>query len=94
MYRVAVEYILGIRLQGDALSIDPVIHSNWPGFEATFRHGDATYQIVVENPERQNRGVAAIIMDGATLNPQAPIPLTREAGTHQVKVTLGTLRKG
>ena len=35
----------------------------------------------------------AITLDGVAQPPQAYIPLTREAGIHQVNVTLGTQKK-
>jgi cyclic beta-1,2-glucan synthetase len=88
MYRVAIEYMLGIRLQGDMLRIEPVIPRNWPQFEATVRHGKAVYQILVENPDRCCSGTASMSMDGVAL-PAGPITMTREAGTHLVKIILG-----
>jgi len=90
MYRVAVEYMLGIRLKGDMLVIDPVIPSTWPQFEATFRHRDATYLILVENPERLCKGVTKVTLDGADLDPGAPgIALAKDGGTHKIRVVLG-----
>ena len=50
MYRVAIENILGLRLAGDTLT-DRARHPRaGRKFEATIRHGDATYKITVENP--------------------------------------------
>jgi cyclic beta-1,2-glucan synthetase len=88
MYRVAIEYMLGIRLQGDMLRVEPVIPRSWPQFEATVRHGDATYEILVENPDRCCSGIASLSLDGVAL-PAGPIPMSRDAGTHRVKITLG-----
>ncbi len=90
MYRVAIEYMLGIRLQGDMLRIEPVIPRNWPQFEATVRHGDAVYQILVENPDRCCSGIASMSVDGVVL-PAGPIAMTRDPGTHLVKITLGEM---
>ncbi len=36
MYRVALEWLLGFRLQGNNLVLDPCIPRGWPGFEITF----------------------------------------------------------
>ena len=52
------EGLLGCKLQGSALVLDPCIPSTWPSFELHLRHGTATYDILVENPNRVNRGVA------------------------------------
>ena len=89
MYRTAVEYMLGIRLAGETLVIDPVIPSSWPGFEATFRHGDTTYEISVENPARRCGGVASMTFDDKPISPPA-IPLVQDGQVHKVRVTLGT----
>ena len=88
MYRTAVEYMLGIRLAGETLIIDPVIPSTWPGFEATFRHGETSYEILVENPARLCRGVSSMTLDGEPVRAPA-IPLVQDGRVHKVRVTLG-----
>ena len=47
MYRLGIEGILGLRRTAGGLHIDPCIPPDWPGFEATYRHGSATYHIQV-----------------------------------------------
>jgi cyclic beta-1,2-glucan synthetase len=90
MYRTAVEYMLGIRVQGDTLVIDPVIPSSWPRFEVSLRHGDATYEIVVENPAHQCKGVIAIMVDNVSMKLDRPaISLEKDAKIRHVLVTLG-----
>ena len=90
MYRTAVEYMLGVRLQGDTLVIDPVIPKAWPQFEVRFRHGETMYEILVENPERRCSGVSHIVVDEKPVPPGNPaIPLVDDGKTHQVRVTLG-----
>jgi cellobiose phosphorylase len=49
MYRVWLEEVLGFRLRGDRLSIEPAIPQEWPGYEITFRYGRTEYRIEVEN---------------------------------------------
>ncbi len=58
MYRAGVEGILGIRLKGETLSIDPAIPRAWPSYEVNLRHRDAIYTITVENPHGAMRGAA------------------------------------
>jgi len=88
MYRVATEYILGIRFRGDTLVIDPVIPRNWPQFEATVRHGNSTYEILVDNPARCCKGVISVTLDGAPLK-TAVIALVDDGNVHRVRITLG-----
>jgi cyclic beta-1,2-glucan synthetase len=49
MYRVWLEEVLGFKLRGDRLSIEPAIPDEWPGYVITFRYGRTTYRIEVEN---------------------------------------------
>ncbi|HXU47041.1 MAG TPA: glucoamylase family protein, partial [Thermoanaerobaculia bacterium] len=58
MYRAAVEWILGFRLRGATLHLDPCIPRAWSGFEIEFRYGAARYQIKVENPDGAMKGIA------------------------------------
>ncbi len=65
MYQAGVEWILGFRLRGTTLLIDPCIPRAWPGYEIDFRYHSASYEIVVENPHGVSRGVASVELDGA-----------------------------
>jgi len=89
MYRVAIESILGLRRQGELLTIDPTIPASWPKFEVTIRHFGSTYQILVENPDRRCKGVAQITVDGVISNYLAGVPLARDGKEHSVHVIMG-----
>ncbi len=87
LYRVGLESILGFHLEGDRLRLNPCIPAAWPGFEITYRHGSATYQILVENPAKVERGVKRVSVDG-TEQGDGVVPLV-DRGTHEVRVVLG-----
>jgi cyclic beta-1,2-glucan synthetase len=91
MYRVALEWLLGFRVQGANLVLAPCIPHGWPGFEITYRHGTARYDIAVENPLGVCGGVLAIKLDGKKLTTQEMmlIPLVDDGGTHKVQLVLG-----
>ncbi len=88
MQRAGVEGILGIRIIGAGLHIDPCIPRDWPGFQATVAWRSAHYRIVVENPHRVCKGVASVRLDGASVA-GGPVPLVDDGGTHLVEVALG-----
>ena len=67
MYRAWVEEVLGLKVRGDHLRLDPVIPGWWEGFHLRYRHGEAIYEIQVENPEGCERGVSWVEMDGQRL---------------------------
>ena len=89
MYRAGLEWILGFRLRGATLVIDPCIPKSWPGFEIAFRYHSARYDISVENPRGVNRGVSSIHLDGEALHPGDAIPLADDGANHKVEVVLG-----
>src|SRR5204863_6819049 len=65
MHRAGLEWILGFRVRGGTLHLDPCIPRAWRGFEITFRHHSARYEITVENPRSVTRGVSRVELDGA-----------------------------
>ncbi|HYN48341.1 MAG TPA: glucoamylase family protein [Candidatus Nanopelagicales bacterium] len=90
MYQAGVEWILGFRLRGTTLLIDPCIPRAWPSYEIDFRYHTARYEIVVENPQGVSRGVASSELDGQALaGGGALIPLADDGATHRVRVVLG-----
>jgi cyclic beta-1,2-glucan synthetase len=88
MYRVWVEEVLGLKVSGDRLRVDPVIPGWWEGFRLRYRHGEAVYEIQVDNPDRCERGVLWVEMDGRRL-PDGPIPLERGLVKHRILVRMG-----
>ena len=64
LYRIGLEAILGFRLAGKPVEIDPCIPPDWPGYEITYRHGSAIYHVVVENSGGCGRGVRSVTVDG------------------------------
>jgi cyclic beta-1,2-glucan synthetase len=92
MYRVALEGLLGFRLQGANLVLDPCIPRGWPGFEIVFRYRSARYEIAVKNPHGVCRGVLSITLDDEILagSEKRLIPLADDGITHRVQVVLGS----
>ncbi|HEX3859055.1 MAG TPA: glucoamylase family protein [Pseudolabrys sp.] len=91
MYNVALEWLLGFRLRGTNLVLDPCIPRAWPKFEVSFRYRSARYDISVENPLGVSRGVIAVKLDGALLtgSQKASIPLADDGAQHNVQIVLG-----
>ena len=94
MYRAGLESILGFRLQGAVLLLDPCIPKTWKSFEITYRFRSTRYEIAVENPGGVNRGVVSWTLDGTiqpapVLGSPACIPLKDDGVAHYVHVVLG-----
>jgi len=73
---------------GEALKINPCIPKDWPGFKVDYRFGSTHYKISVENPQKVNRGVCQVSLDGNLL-PGGLIPLVDDSQPHEVLVVMG-----
>jgi cyclic beta-1,2-glucan synthetase len=89
MQLVGVEAILGLRIRGDGLHIDPCIPPDWPGFTATIRWKSSRYAVTVDNQAGVGRGVQSITLNGVGLEGAAFIGMVDDGGMHTVGVTLG-----
>jgi cyclic beta-1,2-glucan synthetase len=90
MQRAGIESILGLRLQGESLQLDPCIPTTWPRFELTLRYRTARYEIIVENPDAVSRGIArAEFDDTAIVERPLRVPLQDDGITHCLRVRLG-----
>ena len=84
MYRVWMEEVLGFKLQAASLTINPVLPQDWPGFDLTYRHQSATYEISVKVAPVT---APQVEMDGRGLE-DGRIPLTDDGATHHVTVRI------
>jgi cyclic beta-1,2-glucan synthetase len=90
MYRAGTEGILGIKVRGQVLEVDPCIPRTWAGFEFTYRYGSSRYSIAVKNPRGVNRGIAHAVLDGRDLQgTTAAFDLLDDGREHIGEVTLG-----
>jgi cyclic beta-1,2-glucan synthetase len=88
MYRAGLESILGFKLRGERLRIDPCVPRWWRDFEITYRRGRTIYRIRVENPLAVSHGVSTVELDSKP-QPDDEIPLNDDGQTHTVRVVLG-----
>ncbi len=88
LYRVAVEYILGMKRKGERLKIDPCIPGDWREYSVSYRYKDTDYHITVKNPEGVNRNVKQVMVDGRIMEDKL-IDLVNDGTDHGVEVILG-----
>ena len=90
MYRAGLEWILGCRVRGASLLLDPCIPRSWTGFAVTLRFRGTPYEIEVENPHGVTRRLVSLQLDGVELAAQQGIvPLVNDGVTHRVHAVLG-----
>ena len=88
MYRLGIEGILGLRRAGASLIIEPHIPAGWPGYEVTYRYGQATYAIFVQNDAASSEDATLeMTVDGLPV-PGNCLALRDDGEVHQVQIAL------
>jgi cellobiose phosphorylase len=77
MYRLAIESLLGLALEGDKLRLAPCLPANWPGFKLRYRYRDTLYRIAVVRDESGSAG-----------EPVHVIPLVDDRREHLVELRI------
>ena len=88
MWKVSLEWILGVRPELDGLLIDPCIPDSWDGFKVKRPFRGALYLFDFENPEHVCSGVKRITVDDTEQSSNL-IPPFRDGRTHKVHVVMG-----
>jgi cyclic beta-1,2-glucan synthetase len=91
MYRLAVESLLGLRLEHDRLRVEPLVPPGWEGFEIHYRYRQSVYHIHVRNlggAGSRRRIVTRVTCDG-TPQPEGTIPLSDDGQEHHAEVEVG-----
>jgi cellobiose phosphorylase len=88
LYRAVLEAVLGLRLRGSRLELNPCVSPAWSSFAVTLRYRTATYEITFENPGAVQRGVRTLEVDGQP-QPGRTIDLADDGRGHEVRVVLG-----
>ncbi len=94
LYRAGLEAILGFKMRGEQLRIEPCIPRNWPSFRIEFRHRSSHYTIDVQNPAGLNGGIAALRIDGTKVahgskQNHAQFTLQDDGCAHTIEIVLG-----
>ncbi|MCC5984499.1 MAG: glycosyl transferase [Rhodobacteraceae bacterium] len=90
MHRAGIEGLLGLTRAGGEIILDPCFPKAWPQMSATVRFGDTLLAILIENPGRTGRGVAAAALDDAPLTlADGRLRLRLSGRSHRLVVTLG-----
>ena len=82
------QYILGVYPTHNGLSIDPCVPKDFGDFELTRKFREGTYNIKVQNPDKVEKGIKSITVDGKAID-GCVIPYVKGKGTYDVVVTMG-----
>jgi cellobiose phosphorylase len=87
MYRLILESLLGLRLEGAALHFMPCLPAAWTGFTLQYRWGHTVYSIEVQ--KRGGPVDLRVLLDGA-LQGNATLPLQDDGVAHTVVIQVAS----
>ena len=84
------QYILGVVPTLNGLSVDPCIPSEMgTSFTMTRKYREGVYNIKVENPNKVEKGVAKIVVDGKEYTGTTVIPYEKGKTSYDVTIVMG-----
>ena len=96
MYRVVLESVLGLRLEGGThLEVRPCIPDEWSGYKIAWQLPVASgtrIELSVQNPQRCSAAVVGARFDGEqveVVGGAVRVTLPGDGGTHRLEITLG-----
>lgn len=88
MYRLIVESLLGLRLEGTVLHLAPCLPADWQAFKIDYRYRETRYRLVISEAHTgsdERSGVTAVTVDGIKQHDMT-IPLVNDRKGHQVEI--------
>jgi cellobiose phosphorylase len=94
LYRVGLEWILGVRATFDGLIVDPCIPAAWKGYTVRRLFRGAEYRITVRNPSHVECGVQEFAVDGGGMaktagTRYASLPVFPAGSAHEIVIVMG-----
>jgi cellobiose phosphorylase len=86
MYRLIVESLLGLRLEGDKLRFEPCLPVDWETFMIHYRYRETVYHITIRQTPAGSREMS-VTVNGITQYDKA-IPLVDDRQEHSVEVRI------
>ncbi len=92
MYRLILESLLGIHLEGDHLSLSPCLPEDWPEIKIHYRYRETMYHLVIRQVSAMDEangdhGATHVSLDGEILS-STNIPLVDDRGEHWVELVM------
>ena len=88
MYRLLVETLLGVNLEGDQLRLNPLLPAAWPSFKIHYRYRQTVYHVTVSRITSETAASPRFTCDGVALEGET-LPLCDDRQEHAVELRVG-----
>lgn len=85
-YKAGIEYILGLKIENEHLSIKPCIPKDWKEYQIQYKYKESIYNIKVKNENNKNYGVTKVLLDNKEV--ENKIKLDGERRIYNIEVIL------
>ena len=85
MYRLLIETLLGVNLEGDQLRLTPRMPKSWNSYKIHYRYRQTVYHITISQLDAGTDGTTRLWLDGNLLAEET-LPLTDDRLEHEVKL--------
>ncbi|MGA2051877.1 MAG: glucoamylase family protein [Opitutales bacterium] len=85
MYRLLIETLLGVNLEGDQLRLTPRLPKTWMTYKIHYRYRQTTYHIIITRLAADSDGANSLSLDGQIISGDT-IPLRDDRQEHAVEL--------
>ena len=83
-YIAGIEYILGLKISGNKLKLQPCIPKTWKEYKIRYKYKRSIYNIKIINNDEKNYGVKQILINGSKVEDE--IILNEDGNIYNVEV--------
>lgn len=87
LLKAGLEYILGLKIKNNELSINPCIAGNWKEYSIRYKYGDSIYNIKIKNQEGKNTGVEKFLLNGNEIEDKQ-VKLQDDGGIYDIEIIM------
>jgi cyclic beta-1,2-glucan synthetase len=88
MYRLLIETLLGLHLEGNSLRLTPLLPKAWPSYKIHYRFRQTVYHITIMRNESNISSMNLLTLDGLEIHGTS-IPLVDDHHDHEVEMKVG-----
>ncbi len=88
MYRLLIETLLGVNLEGDKLRLTPRMPKSWPSYKIHYRYRQTVYHITITRVDADTAEANQLWLDGEVLAAET-VPLVDDGREHFVEMKSG-----
>ncbi len=86
-YKAGIEYILGLKIKNNTLSLNPCIPKDWKEFSIKYKFERSIYNIKVSNPNSKNYGITEFKLNGESVQ-EKEVKLINDGKVYDIEIIL------